>query len=124
MTFQQALNTWVGALVKRDSIDLEHVPLVGSVDIRQNPDGRVCPIDPNRYPQGFNNVSAEDFVSDAAAAVPRTTISFDQDAAGLLRKRISPATTSRIHVVEEDYRDPKHPYGLPSRASFLPSFFP
>jgi hypothetical protein len=100
VAFQSSLNEWVADIMTKEGIHPDYVPIVGSIDIRQDSKGRVCAIDPNRYPQGFNNVSVEDFVKSEVSGheIESGRIMFELDAAALLRRRIS---AGRIHVVEE-----------------------
>ncbi len=100
VAFQSFLNEWADGIMTKQGIHPDYVPIVGSIDIRQDSKGRVCAIDPNRYPQGFNNVSVEDFVKSEVSGheIESGRIMFELDAAALLRRRIS---AGRIHVVEE-----------------------
>ena len=54
------LTRWLAALEVRERLT-PYLPLLASADVRQS-GSRVCVVDPNRFPQGFNNVwKAGDF---------------------------------------------------------------
>ncbi len=90
-----------------------YVPFMASTDVRQDRE-RVCVVDPNRYPQGFNNVLAEDFARGVGVLVGAET-----GPVGSWKTRLR-ATELRenirhLHVVEEDYASrlgggQNHPY--------------
>jgi len=73
----------------------DFVPMMSSVDVRHDSNDRVCCVDPNRYPQGFNNVCKDDY----------------EQFAKLIDGRIAKdRNISKIHVVEEEYGEISHPY--------------
>jgi hypothetical protein len=76
------IEEWLDAVIEREGLR-QYVPIVGSVDIRQDVNGRVCAVDPNRFPQGFNNVWEGDYGTGAA----------------LITRRIYAPGLSRLHVV-------------------------
>jgi len=120
--------------MEKEKIRIEHIPIFGSIDIRQDSNGRVVAIDPNRYPQGFNNVSKEDIKLELSqgTAPKRDRLTFSQDGATLLERRLDResqtgnCTYDRLHVVQENYPDPLHPYyqNLSCLIGLLQNVFP
>ncbi|CAD7964910.1 unnamed protein product [Amoebophrya sp. A120] len=67
------------------------LPLMGSVDVRQAESGRVCAVDVNRYPQGFNNVYEKDF--EIGAKLLRQRIEEDRNAGDCEEIKAGSSTT-------------------------------
>ena len=89
------MEAFIQELIDREGLR-EFVPFVSSCDVRHVFFDRVCPVDPNRFPQGFNNVCKEDYKTFASL--------IDQ----MLSKDIT-----KLHVVEEQYGEKDrrdHPY--------------
>eukprot|EP00756_Hemistasia_phaeocysticola_P044642 Hpha_TRINITY_DN18437_c0_g1::TRINITY_DN18437_c0_g1_i1::g.165343::m.165343 len=84
LALRRDIAAWVDAL-RQSEVDNQTdgetaIPILGSVDTRQSRCGRVCAVDPNRYPQGFNNVyvadvghcSSADTAKQPASAAPQS----------------------------------------------------
>ncbi|CAD7944610.1 unnamed protein product [Amoebophrya sp. A25] len=99
------LKTWVHSLLLREDLR-GYMPTMTSV--RQDAYGRVCAVDPNRYPQGFNNVYSQDF--EKGGKLLRRRLNSSNIQTGDTSKSASSTSTpsykseySRVHIVEEDY---------------------
>ena len=89
------MEAFIQEIIDREGLR-DFVPLTSSVDVRHDDYDRICPVDPNRYPQGFNNVCKEDYKAFA----------------NLIDRMLSKEIT-KLHVVEEEYGEKNqrnHPY--------------
>lgn len=101
-SLHRAVIAFVDELERREGLTL-YVPAMASTDVRQDGRGRVCVVDPNRFPQGFNNVEGAD--------IDRAGMALGKEMAALPEER----RPTRLHIVEERYGgggggEDLHPY--------------